>query len=112
MVQGVKLRKIIWFPFGNPHLKIGFPKLSQAFRMEEENLAVSKTLTFTGCPVGNPCQKIGFPTMLLGVPETRKLNNFAPCGLVQSGNRIIEGNVQGGLILSILAAYVPGNLKW
>ena len=28
-----------------------------------------------------------------------------------SGNRIIEGNVQGGLILSILAAYLPGNLN-
>ncbi len=33
---------------------------------------------FTKCPVGNPCQKIGFPNMFLGVPETRKLSNFAP----------------------------------
>ena len=77
-VQGTKLRKIIWFPFGNPPLKFGFPKLFQAFRREAKNLSESLALIFTGCPVGNPCKKIGFPAVFLGVPDTRKLSNFAP----------------------------------
>ncbi len=37
MVQGAKLRNIIGFPFGNPPLKIGFPKLFEAFQMEAAN---------------------------------------------------------------------------
>ncbi len=41
-LQGVKLRKIIWFPFGNPPLEIGFPNLLQDFRMDVENLSVTK----------------------------------------------------------------------
>ena len=52
--QGAKLRKIIWFPFGNPPLKFGFPKLFQALRRVVENLSESLALIFTGCPVGNP----------------------------------------------------------
>ncbi len=75
----LQLRRIIGFPFGNTSVEIGFPILFQAFRINGENLSVSKNLTFTGCPVGNPCQKIGFPTMFLGVPETWKLSNFTPC---------------------------------
>ncbi len=60
-IQGAKLRKIIGgFRFGNPPLKFGFPKLSQAFRRETENLLESLALRFTGCSVGNPCKKLGF----------------------------------------------------
>ncbi len=59
-MQGAKLRKIIWFPFGNSPLKFGFPNLIQAFWWEAENLSESFVLSFTGCPVGNPCKKLGF----------------------------------------------------
>ncbi len=40
----------------------------------------SETLIFTGCPFGNPYKKTGFPTIFLGVPDNRKLSNFAPWG--------------------------------
>ena len=52
----------------------GFPSGSQ---IHLESLA----LIFTGCPSGNPCKIIGFPAVFLGVPDTRKLSNFAPCNL-------------------------------
>ncbi len=68
--QGAKLRTITWFPFGNPPLKFGFPKLFQAFREAFRKNAItmillaelseSLALLFTGCPVGNPCKKFGF----------------------------------------------------
>ena len=85
-MQGAKLRKIIWFPFGNPPLEFGFPELFQAFRKEAENLLESLALIFTGCQVGNPCEKIGFPVVILGVPDTRKLSNFASCKAIDNNN--------------------------
>ena len=35
-----------------------------------------------GFPFGNSPLKIGFPTEFLGVPETWKLSNFAPCDTI------------------------------
>ncbi len=40
LLQGVKLRNIIRFPIGDPPLKIGFPKLFEAFRMEAADLNI------------------------------------------------------------------------
>ena len=37
--QGAKLRKYFGFPFGKPPQKIGFPKIFQVFRIENENLS-------------------------------------------------------------------------
>ena len=54
----------------------GFPSGSQ---IHLESLA----LIFTGCPFGNPCKIIGFPAVFLGVPDIRKLSNFAPCWPVE-----------------------------
>ncbi len=73
--QGAKLQKITWFPFGNPPLKIGFPKLFQAFWIEEENLKLT-LLSFQSEVL---IKKIGFPTVFLGVLESRKPSNAAPC---------------------------------
>ncbi len=81
--SGCEITKIIWFP-----------NLFQAFRMKAENLSISKTLIFTGCPFRNPYVKIGFPNMFLGVPETRKLSNFAPCHRSKLHFMAISGPIQ------------------
>ncbi len=56
--------------------------LFRAFRKHSKALymfCLSKSLFFTWFPFGNPCQKNGFPTVFLGVPESWKASNFAPC---------------------------------
>ena len=38
-LQGAKLLKYFGFPFGKPPHKISFPKIFQAFQIENENLS-------------------------------------------------------------------------
>ncbi len=89
ILDGISEKSNFHFHFTSILIKFGtfagceitenYAKLFQAFRREAENLSERLALTFTGYPVGNPCKKIGFPTEFLGVPDTRKLSNFAPC---------------------------------
>ena len=44
----------------------------------KEHLSMVHTI-FPMFPVGNPVPNFGFPPLLLGVSETRKPSNFAPC---------------------------------
>ena len=54
--------------------------------MEAENLSIafnaSEFLIFQDVQSETLLKKIGFPMLFLGVPDTRKLSNFAPCIVV------------------------------
>ncbi len=81
--HGAKLRKYFGFAFGKPPQKFGFPKICQAFLIEIENLSYQE-FYFYRLSSRKSLSKIGFPTLILGVPESRKASNFAPCQIYQS----------------------------
>ena len=76
--QGAKLRKYFGFPFGKPPQKIGFPKIFQVFRIENENLSYQK-LDFYGLSSRKSLSKNWLSDSVFGCPGKPVISHPAVC---------------------------------